>query len=129
MHPLIQEKRADIAALCRRYRVRHLEVFGSAARGDDFDPASSDADFLVEFEPQSNLPPLEEFFGFQAELSRLLDRPMDLVEARAVRNPYVLANIIARGNSFMQHDARAYLWDLRKAAHAILSWRAAPALR
>ena len=47
MHTLIQDKRADIAALCRRYRVRHLEVFGSAARGDDFDPANSDADFLV----------------------------------------------------------------------------------
>ncbi len=93
MHPLIQEKRADIATLCRRYRVRHLEVFGSAARGGDFDPASSDADFLVEFEPQSDLPPLEEFFGFQAGLSRLLERPVDLVEVRAVRNPYVLANI------------------------------------
>ena len=93
MHRVIHEKRADIAALCRRYRVRHLEVFGSAARGDDFDPASSDADFLVEFEPQSDLPALEEFFGFQAELSRLLERPVDLVEARAVRNPYVLANI------------------------------------
>ena len=93
MHPLIQEKRADIAALCQRYRVRHLEVFGSAARGDDFDPASSDADFLVEFEPHSDLPPLEEFFGFQADLSRLLERSVDLVEERAVRNPYVLANI------------------------------------
>jgi uncharacterized protein len=93
MHPLIQEKRADIAALCRRYRVRHLEVFGSAARGDDFDPATSDADFLVEFEPRSDLPPLEEFFGFQAALSRLLERSVDLVEERAVRNPYVLANI------------------------------------
>ena len=64
-----------------------------AARGDDFDPASSDADFLVEFEPRSDLPPLEEFFGFQADLSRLLERSVDLVEARAVRNPYVLANI------------------------------------
>jgi uncharacterized protein len=93
MHPLIQEKRAEIAALCRRYRVRHLEVFGSAARGDDFDPANSDADFLVEFEPQGDLPPLEEFFGFQADLSRLLERSVDLVEARAVRNPYVLASI------------------------------------
>lgn len=92
MHPL-QEKRADIAALCQRYRVRHLAVFGSAARGDDFDPASGDADFLVEFEPQSDLPPLEEFFGFQADLSRLLERSVDLVEERAVSNPYVLANI------------------------------------
>ena len=93
MHPLIQEKRADIAALCRRYRVRQLEVFASAACGDDFDPASSDADFLVKFEPESNLPALEEFFGFKADLSRLLERSVDLVEERAVRNPYVLANI------------------------------------
>lgn len=93
MHPLIKEKRADIAALCQRYRVRHLEVFGSAARGDDFDVANSDTDFLVEFEPESNLPALEEFFGFQADLSRLLERSVVLVEARAVRKPYVLADI------------------------------------
>ena len=93
MHPLIREKRAAIAALCQRYGVRHLEVFGSAARAEDFDLASSDADFLVEFEPQSDMSPLEEFFGFQADLSRLLERSVDLVEARAVRNPYVLANI------------------------------------
>ena len=93
MHPLIQKKRADITALCMRYRVRYLEVFGSAASGDDFDATSSDADFLVEFEPESDLPALEEFFGFQADLARLLERPVDLVEARAVRNPYVLADI------------------------------------
>ena len=93
MHPLIRNKRADIAALCRRYRVRHLEVIGSAARSHDFDPASSDADFLVEFAPQSDLPPLEEFFGFQADLSRLLERSVDLIEAGAVHNPYVLASI------------------------------------
>lgn len=93
MHPLINEKRTDIAALCRRYRIRHLEIFGSAARGDDFDPARSDADFLVEFAPGSDLPPLEEFFGFRADLSRLLDCPVDLVEAGAIRNPYVLATI------------------------------------
>ena len=93
MHILIQEKRAAIAALCKRYHVRHLEIFGSAARGDDFDPASSDADFWVEFEPHGDLSPLVEFFGFQADLSRWLERPVDLVEVRAVRNPYVLANI------------------------------------
>ena len=93
MHLLVQEKRAEIAAICGRYCVRHLEVFGSAARSDDFYSASSNADFLGEFEPQSVLPPLEEFFGFQAGLSRLLERSVDLVEGRAVRNPYVFANI------------------------------------
>ena len=93
MNRLIHQKRAEIAVLCRRYRVRHLEVFGFAARDDDFDSASSDADFLIEFEPQSDLPALEEFFGFQADLSRLLERLADLVEAGGVRNPYVLADI------------------------------------
>lgn len=50
MRPEIEQHRAAIAELCRRYRVRRLEVFGSAARGDDFDPARSDFDFLAEFE-------------------------------------------------------------------------------
>lgn|GEM_PF-3914172 len=35
MHPLIEEKREEIAAMCRRHRVLRLDVFGSAAR-DDF---------------------------------------------------------------------------------------------
>jgi len=93
MIPLIREHRPAIAELCRRYHVRQLAVFGSAARGEDFDSASSDADFLVEFEAQTGQPPLEEYFGFQADLSRLLERPVDLVEIGAVRNPYVLADI------------------------------------
>jgi predicted nucleotidyltransferase len=50
MHPQIQQHQTALAELCRRYHVRRLEVFGSAARGYDFDPFSSDADFLVEFE-------------------------------------------------------------------------------
>ena len=40
--------REELRDLCRRFHVRRLEVFGSAARGD-FDPARSDIDFLVEF--------------------------------------------------------------------------------
>jgi predicted nucleotidyltransferase len=59
MHALIDRHLSEIAALCRRYGVRRLEVFGSAARGIDFDPATSDADFLVEFNAESNQPPLQ----------------------------------------------------------------------
>lgn len=93
MHSLIEDRRADIADICRRYRVRHLEIFGSAARGHDFDPATSDVDFLVEFDSPVDLPALDQFFGFQAALSQLLGRPVDLIEIDAVRNPYVLADI------------------------------------
>jgi len=93
MHRLVEDKHQAIDAICRRFDVRRLEVFGSAARGVDFQPDVSDVDFLVEFDPASRLPPLDGFFGLQAELSSLLGRPVDLVEAGAVRNPYVLASI------------------------------------
>jgi predicted nucleotidyltransferase len=45
----IQLRREELRALCRRFHVRRLDLFGSAARGD-FDPERSDVDFLVEFE-------------------------------------------------------------------------------
>jgi predicted nucleotidyltransferase len=47
----IDSKREALAALCRRFGVTRLEVFGSAARGAGFDPKRSDADFLVTFAP------------------------------------------------------------------------------
>ena len=81
-----------IAAICQRYGIRRLEVFGSAARASDFDPAHSDADFLVEFAPGVE-PGLHSIFGAKADLEALLGRGVDLVEPGAVRNPYVLANI------------------------------------
>ena len=92
MHPAIAQHRSGISAICQRYRISRLEVFGSAARAVDFNPASSDADFLVEFAPDAQ-PGLEAFFGAKADLEQLLGRGVDLVEPGAVRNPYVLASI------------------------------------
>jgi uncharacterized protein len=93
MHALIEQHREAIADICRRFGVRRLEVFGSAARATDFHPDTSDADFLVEFAPDNGLPFLHRFFGMQDALSHLLSRPIDLVEPGAVRNPYVRASI------------------------------------
>jgi uncharacterized protein len=93
MHRLIARRRTEIGALCRRYGVRRLEVFGSAARGTDFDPSRSDADFMVDFEQRSDLRPLEQFFGFADALRDLLGRPVDLVESGVVRNPFLQAEI------------------------------------
>lgn len=92
MHPAIAQHHPGISAICQRYRIVRLEVFGSAARGTDFDPARSDADFLVEFEPGVQ-PGLDSIFGARADLEALLGRGVDLVEPGAVRNPYVLASI------------------------------------
>lgn len=92
MHPATAQHRSGIAAICQRYGIRRLEVFGSAARANDFDPAHSDADFLVEF-ASGVQPGLNAIFGAKAGLEALLGRGVDLVEPSAVRNPYVLASI------------------------------------
>ncbi len=93
MHAEIAARRDALKALCERYDVERLEVFGSAARGVDFDPAASDLDFLVAFKPGSPLDPLDQFFGLADALKDLFGRPVDLVEASAVRNPFVRASI------------------------------------
>jgi len=62
MHPAIAQHQADIAAICQRYGICRLDVFGSGARAVDFDEHRSDADFLVEFAPDVQ-PGLDTFFG------------------------------------------------------------------
>lgn len=64
MHPLIDSKRGEVVDLCRQFRVRRLDLFGSGARGD-FDPASSDLDFLVEFEPIPPAAYADAYFSFK----------------------------------------------------------------
>ena len=92
MHPAIAQHRTGIATICQRFHVSRLEVFGSAARADDFNPATSDVDFLIEF-AEDAAPGLQDFFGAKTALEHLLGRPVDLIEPGAVRNPYVLASI------------------------------------
>jgi predicted nucleotidyltransferase len=92
MTPSVAERRDGIAELCRRYRVQRLELFGSAV-GDRFDPNRSDADFLVEFEPLADGEHADAYFGLRESLQRLLDRPIDLVMTRAIRNRYFLQAI------------------------------------
>jgi hypothetical protein len=83
VQPDIAEKREALAELCRLYGVERLEVFGSAARGADFDRGRSDADFLVTFKPSARND-LAGFADLKDALEKLLSRPVDLVEREAV---------------------------------------------
>lgn len=93
MTPLVASRRAEIADLCRRHHVRRREVFGSAGGGGGFDPLRSDVDFLVAFDEAAGQPSLRTFFQLKKDLEKLLQRPVDLVSARALRNPFILAQI------------------------------------
>jgi len=90
--PLIESHRAEIADLCRRFHVSRLDVFGSAARVVDFDPARSDIDILVSYASDSQ-PSAWDHFALRDALSDLLGRKVDLVMANSVENPFVRAGI------------------------------------
>jgi uncharacterized protein len=93
MHPLIANKQSQISEVCRRFHVRRPEVFGSAARGDDFDASGSDVDFLVKFDFNAPISLFDAYFGLQRALEMLLDREVDLITRAAVENPFVRAYI------------------------------------
>lgn len=87
MNPEITRHKAELEDLCRRFRVRRLELFGSAAVGN-YRPGESDLDFLVEFEPLSPGTYADTYFGLLESLEQLFDARVDLVVASAIKNPY-----------------------------------------
>ena len=79
-----------LQALCRRWKIRELSVFGSFARGDARD--DSDVDLLVEYEPDADWSLLDTA-RLRRELGELFGRPVELVRERNVTNPYRLTSI------------------------------------
>jgi len=75
-----------LEALCQKYRIRKLSLFGSAARGEA--GPDSDVDLMVEFEPDK-VPSLWDFPEMQKAFSALFGgRRVDLVPPDALANPY-----------------------------------------
>ena len=79
--PRIEIPRDEIAALCRRYDIASLSLFGSVLR-DDFRP-DSDVDVLVEFLPDAR-PSFWALMDIEQELTGIVGRKVDLVERDAV---------------------------------------------
>jgi predicted nucleotidyltransferase len=92
MISLIEQHRPEVAALCSRFGVQSLDVFGSAADGA-FDAARSDIDFLVEFRADDKGSLFHRYFGLQEALENVFHRKIDLVSASALSNPYFIAAV------------------------------------
>lgn len=93
MIAIIEDQKAALAELCRKHGVLRLDLFGSAAQSDEFHAESSDLDFLVEYSPCSPAEHYERYFGLLEDLERLFGRRIDLVESRAMRNPYFIRRV------------------------------------
>ncbi len=92
MNQLIEQYRTELEQLCRKHRVKTLELFGSATQGE-FDLTKSDLDFLVEYLPLPEGEHAKAFFGLLHDLEDLFHRKVDLVMTRAIRDPYFLRGV------------------------------------
>lgn len=92
MLSLIEDNILALEALCERYSVKRLALFGSTLR-EDFDLEHSDLDFAVEFTSMSPQEHAESYFGLLDDLEALFGRRVELVETGAVSNPYRRSSI------------------------------------
>ncbi len=100
--PLITRHLDEVRALCEKYRVKRLTLFGSAVKGT-FNEATSDLDLIVEFMPEND-PILygRAYLDLWRDLRRLFHRKVDLVESTTMDNPYFVQAI---------HDSRVEIYD------------------
>jgi predicted nucleotidyltransferase len=82
----IVERNIDrLIKLCKNHKVSELYIFGSILTEKFSD--KSDIDFLVQFEKIDILEYFDNYMDFKENLEKLLDRPVDLLENQAIRNP------------------------------------------
>lgn len=86
MVELINDKLNELNALCQRYQVRRLFVFGSILT-PRFN-ADSDIDFAVDFDRENIDNIFRAYCDLHEGLSSLFNRPVDLVDNAGVKNPY-----------------------------------------
>ena len=83
----IERYRPDLEKACREFSLQRLDLVGSASRTDF--ASDSDVDFLVTFKGNTKL--FQRYFGLKERLESIFERTVDLIEERAVKNPYVRA--------------------------------------
>jgi predicted nucleotidyltransferase len=93
MIPLVERRKTEIAALCRHYGVRRLDIFGSAATGK-FQDVSSDLDFIADF-AEKGAGYADRYLDFAEALESLFGRPVDLMTERSIQNPYFRKSVEA----------------------------------
>ena len=82
----LQNHNSDISKLCETHKVKSLYAFGSVLT-EKFN-SESDIDLIVDFEPLNALDYADNYFDLKFALQEVLKRPIDLLEDKAIKNPY-----------------------------------------
>ena len=90
---LIENNIQKIVALCKKYKVNKLFVFGSILTNRFND--DSDVDMIVSFNKAEVSDYFDNYFDFKYALEELLGREVDLLEEQTIKNPYLKKNVDA----------------------------------
>jgi len=80
-----------INRLCENHKVKQLFAFGSVLN-DGFSE-NSDIDFVVDFSTNDPIDYAEQYFSLKFSLEELLNRPIDLLEQKGIKNKYLVHSI------------------------------------
>ncbi|MCX6153251.1 MAG: nucleotidyltransferase domain-containing protein [Candidatus Kapabacteria bacterium] len=81
----------EIKKKCELYKVKNLFLFGSAATDNYL--KNSDIDLLVDFDEIIPENYFEFYFNLKDFLTEYFGRDIDLLESRALKNPYLIEEI------------------------------------
>lgn len=81
----------EINTLCLQNKVRSLYVFGSVLTADFSD--KSDIDLVVDIDSNDPFEYADNYFNLKFALEDLINRPIDLLESKAIKNPYIRQKI------------------------------------
>jgi uncharacterized protein len=83
---ILDQYSTDISALCASHKVKRLYAFGSVLT-DKFS-TNSDIDLIVDFDPIDVANYADNYFDLKFSLQDMLHRSVDLLEEKALKNPY-----------------------------------------
>lgn len=86
--PELEKYTHDIKQLCITHNVKRLYAFGSVLTKKF--SSNSDIDFMVDFEQVDINQYADNYYDFKFSLEHILRRPIDLLEEKAIKNPYFL---------------------------------------
>lgn len=88
---LIETYKEQIRRLCKTHKVKSLYSFGSVNTAGFTN--ESDVDLMVDFETNDPIEYTDNYFDLKFELERILNRSIDLLENKAIENPFLRENI------------------------------------
>jgi predicted nucleotidyltransferase len=88
---LIETYKNQIHRLCENHKVRTLYSFGSVNTAKF--TKDSDIDLVVDFKIEDPIEYADNYFDLKFELEKILNRQIDLLESKALRNPFLKASI------------------------------------